>query len=169
MTKIQNVHLQLASIQQSYKDQYYEIYLENKNYHKFGYSEPKSRDKFEERFENSEVDPCFVLVNDSDVVLGFCGVETFRSVAWAEINYVIKKKFQNKGLGKTMLNLVISELKQTGFVDYIEAVTIQNPNSDRLLESLGFQKASFYPEYRKIIIDGKYTKLNQTGFFLKIK
>ena len=166
---LKNTKLQLAGIKESYKDQYYEIYLENKNYHTYAYSEPKPRDKFDQRFEDSDTDPCFVLVGDKNEVMAFCGVEISRLDGWAEVNFMVKAKYQGQGYGKKILNLVIDQLKQLSNIDYLEALTFDNIASESLLLSVGFVKTSFYPNYRKIIKDGQYVTLNENGYYLKIK
>jgi RimJ/RimL family protein N-acetyltransferase len=161
--------LKLANAKESYKNECYEIYLENDNYLSFAHVEPRSQEKFNEKFELPEIDPCFVLVNDKDKVIGFCSVLIARLDAWADINYMVRAKYQNQGYGKEMLTKVIEQIKTLSNVDYLEAETYNNPKSDKLLTSSGFIKASFYPDYHKIFQNGEYTKLDKTGYYLKLK
>jgi RimJ/RimL family protein N-acetyltransferase len=161
--------LKLANAKESYKIECYEIYLENDNYLTFSDFEPKSQEKFNEKFDFPEVDPCFVLVNDKDKVIGFCGVEIAWLDAWADISYMVRAKYQNQGYGKEMLSKVITQITQLSNVEYLETVTYNNPYSEKLLESLGFIKAGFYPSYHKIFKNGQYTRLDKTGYYLKLK
>ena len=167
--KLQKCKLQLAATKESYKDQYCHIYLENNNYLTFAYSEPPSREKFDERYDNPSTDPCFVLVNESDKVIGFCGIDIASFDGWGEINFMIRHEYQNQGYGKLMLELVIEQMKNIGNIEYLEAETFSNVNSEKLLMSVGFVKAGFLPNYRKVIIDGIYTRLNSTNYYYKLR
>ena len=167
--KLQECKLKIAATKESYKDEYYEIFLEDNNYHKFAYSDPLPREKFDERHENSSHDPCFVLVNESDKVIGFCEISISSFDGWGELNFMVRKKFQNQGYGKLMLELVIEQIKKLGNIDYLEAETFSNINSEKLLESIGFIKAGFFPNYRKIFKDGEYIKLDSTSYYYKLR
>ncbi len=169
MNQNNNLKLQLAALKESYKDQCYEIYLENNNFFHYAYSQPKSREKYDERFEDSETDNTFVLVDYTDQVYGFCAIQISTFDGWVDVDFMIREQYQNQGYGKTMVQMVIDQVKQLGSVEYFEAVTYDNPYSEKLLESLGFTKASYYPNYRRIIKDGSYVNLNKTGYYLKAK
>jgi predicted acetyltransferase len=164
-----NYKLHLANAKESYKSECYSIYLENDNYLTFAHLEPKSEEKFYEKFDLVDVEPCFVLVDEKDKVIGFCSVEIAVLDSWGDLNYMVLKKFQRKGFGKIMLNMVILQMKKLGCVKYLEACTYDNQNSEKLLLSVGFAKAGFYPNYRKIFKNGEYVGLNETGFYLELR
>lgn len=165
---MQKTKLSLAATTESYKDQCYEIYLKDENYNKFVYSAPKEREEFNKKFEDSEQNPCFVLVGAKDEVIGFCGVEVTGFDRYAEINYMIKPKYQNQGYGKKLLDKIIEQMKVFKSADYLEATTNNNPISEKLLLSVGFIKVGTFPNYRRVIINGEYQTLDETSYYLKL-
>lgn len=58
---------------------------------------------------------------------------------WAvETSVYLKESARGAGLGRTLITELISILKERGFVTVIAAITLPNPGSVGLFESLGF-------------------------------
>ncbi|MDR0731153.1 MAG: GNAT family N-acetyltransferase [Treponema sp.] len=64
----------------------------------------------------------------------------------AEDSIYLKPGRERQGIGRRLLERVIGELRQAGLHAVMAAITVPNPASVRLHESLGFKKAGQFDE-----------------------
>ena len=97
----------------------------------------------------SEKYPYYVYV-ESGKVVGYCYASSWKKKAayskTVESTVYIDKDFLGKGIGRTLMNKLIIELKEKSFHAVIACITIPNPTSVKLHEKLGFRKVSEFRE-----------------------
>jgi phosphinothricin acetyltransferase len=64
----------------------------------------------------------------------------------AEDTVYVKEGFQRRGIGRTLLAMVVEELKKQGVHAMMAVITVPNEGSVGLHESLGFKKAGHFSE-----------------------
>ena len=93
--------------------------------------------------------PYFVY-EESGKVVGYCYVTSWKKKAayqkTVESTIYIDKDFQGKGIGRTLMNKLINELREKSFHAIIACITIPNPTSVKLHENLGFMQVSDFRE-----------------------
>ena len=97
----------------------------------------------------SEKYPYFVY-EDCGKVVGYCYVSSWKKKTaynkTVESTIYIDKDFQNKGVGRALMNKFINELREKSFHAVIACITIPNPISVKLHEELGFRQVSEFRE-----------------------
>ena len=93
--------------------------------------------------------PVLVAEENSDVK-GFAALGPFR--AWAAYKYTVenavyvKAAEQGKGIGKLLMQSLISEAERLGFHTIVAGIDAENLPSIRLHERLGFREAACFKE-----------------------
>lgn len=108
------------------------------------FSAPWSRESFEEELSNPLAS--YQLLTDGNEIFGYCGI-------WIVVdeghitNLGIDPKFQGKGYGKVMMQLVIEWARVHNICRLTLEVRVSNEIAIRLYEELGFKSAGIRPAY----------------------
>lgn len=106
----------------------------------------------------------FMVATRGDELLGFAKATTFRTrpayAQTAEIGVYIAQAHQRSGVGTELVGRLIEACEQRGFHVLIAGMTLPNPGSMRLVESLGFHHVGTFPE-----IGFKVGRWHDVGFW----
>jgi phosphinothricin acetyltransferase len=93
--------------------------------------------------------PYYVYEMDGRVA-GYCYASQWKkrsAYRWvAESAVYVDPGLRNKGIGRSLMTQLIESLRQTDIHAVIACISIPNPESVRLHESLGFEKVSHFRE-----------------------
>ena len=115
-------------------------------------TDPVSTEEMSERIAAiSKKYPYFVYEDEvSGKIAGYCYVSSWKKKAAyqksVESTIYIDKAFQGKGIGSTLMNKLINELREKSFHAVIACISIPNPSSIKLHEELGFIQVSEFKE-----------------------
>lgn len=101
---------------------------------------------FKEELQNSN--SLYFMAQIDDEIVGFAGIKIILDEADL-MNIVTKKSYRNKGIGKSLLNYIISNSKDLGLQSITLEVNENNSVAIHLYETLGFQKVGFRKNYYK--------------------
>lgn len=101
---------------------------------------------FKEELQNSN--SLYFMAQIDDEIVGFAGIKIILDEADL-MNIVVKKSYRNKGIGKSLLNYIISNSKDLDLQSITLEVNENNSVAIHLYESLGFQKVGFRKNYYK--------------------
>jgi|Deesub1362A_J573_1020465.scaffolds.fasta_scaffold00191_53 ribosomal-protein-alanine N-acetyltransferase len=89
----------------------------------------------------------FLVVDFHGKVAGY--IATMDLSPWEEkiISFAVKKNFRQRGLGKLLLNHVLSEIRKTGKKYVILEVRVSNVIAQRLYKKMGFVVKDVIPNY----------------------
>ncbi|MDR2915534.1 MAG: GNAT family N-acetyltransferase [Tannerella sp.] len=100
-------------------------------------------------FAITEKYPYFVYEESGEVV-GYCYASLWKKKEayhyTVESTVYIDAAFQGKGIGKMLMEKLISELQEKSFHAIIACITTPNPSSVKLHEKLGFKQVSEFSE-----------------------
>ncbi len=100
-------------------------------------------------FAITEKYPYFVYEESGEVV-GYCYASLWKKKEayryTVESTVYIDAAFQGKGIGKMLMEKLISELRKKSFHAIIACITTPNPSSVKLHEKLGFKQVSEFRE-----------------------
>src|SRR5437879_8135236 len=103
---------------------------------------PPAPDEMHERIERT-LHGFPRLVFEADQVLGYAYAGPFRSreaYRWStEVSAYVREGFQRKGIGRALCELLLDLLRRQGYARAFAGVTLPNPGSVGLFESLEFE------------------------------
>lgn len=108
------------------------------------FSDPWSRASFEAELTNPLA--TYLLLTDGEAIWGYCGM-------WLVVdeghitNLGIDPSVQGKGLGKTMMGLIMDWARQHKICRLTLEVRVSNTRAIKLYEQLGFKSAGIRPAY----------------------
>ncbi len=107
----------------------------------------------------------FVLVAEEDAhVVGYAYASTFRARAayrnTAETTVYVDRSLHRRGVGRALMNEVMTRLRAAGFHRAVAGITLPNPASVALHESLGFEPVGVFRE-----VGRKYDRWWDVGFW----
>ena len=107
------------------------------------------RDEFLRRITSRPTLPWLVAESEG-VVVGYAYASRHRersAYRWsAEGSVYVAEARRGTGVGRLLLERLIAELRDLGYVSLLAGITLPNPPSVRLHESLGFRPAGVLPE-----------------------
>jgi phosphinothricin acetyltransferase len=110
--------------------------------------------------------PWLVCVQDDDV-LGYVYASAYRERAayrWSvDTTVYIHEQRQRRGLGRALYTALFEILRLQGYVNAYAGVTLPNPGSVRLHESMGFEKVGVYRH-----VGYKYGTWHDVGWYEKL-
>ena len=116
--------------------------------------------------EITKVYPYIVMEEDNEVI-GFAYASRWREKQAydksAETTIYLNPQQKHRGLGKILYQELIEQLRQKNFRLLVACLTLPNPSSVRLHESLGFEKAG---EFRDA--GYKFNRWCDVGFWQKV-
>lgn len=123
--------------------------------------------RFLERISKSEHDCMLVVFDENSVVgtVGFHGSGLSRVKHRVSIGISVLSEYQNLGLGKIMMEMVLKKAKQYGKTKVELEVRIDNYNAIRLYEKYGFRNEGIRRNGFKV--DGEYIDLLLMGINLE--
>ena len=101
---------------------------------------------FKEELQNSN--SLYFMAKIDDEIVGFAGIKVVLDEADL-MNIVTKKSYRNIGIGKSLLNYIISHCKNLGLHSITLEVNENNSVAIHLYENLGFQKVGIRKNYYK--------------------
>jgi phosphinothricin acetyltransferase len=112
--------------------------------------EPLSREEMENRIRAfSPRYPWFVREEGGELVAYAYAHRWHERAAYrfsAEDTVYVKQGFQGRGIGRTLLGMVVEGLKKQGVHVVMAVITVPNEGSAGLHESLGFKKTGHFSE-----------------------
>jgi len=129
--------------------------------------EPYSVAKISEKIaEITKVYPYIVMEEDNEVI-GFAYASRWREKQAydksAETTIYLNPQQKHKGLGKILYQELIEQLREKNFRLLVACLTLPNPPSVRLHESLGFEKAGEFKD-----AGYKFNRWYNVGFWQKV-
>lgn len=107
----------------------------------FGY-DPVTPDELEEQWRATVGTYPWLTAEVDGRFAGYAKASSWRSRAayqWtAEAGIYVEEEFRTRGVGKALYRALVEELRSRGFHSVVGGVTLPNPASARLHESLGF-------------------------------
>lgn len=145
------------------------LYITNTAVH-FGYH-PATADELRASWESTRDRYPFLIAELDGQFAGFAKAYTWRTrdaYNWtAETGIYVTRQAQGKGVGRELYALLLKRLRSAGFRSAIGGITLPNPASIRLHQSLGFthvgtvKQAGFKHDawhdvafYQKMLVDG---------------
>ncbi len=107
---------------------------------------PPTPEVMEERLHAIASDyPCYVC-EESGRVVGYCYVHLWKTFAayslTLETTIYLRPGMEGHGIGLTLMEHLIRECRERGFVSLIACITAENDGSRRFHERLGFSQVS---------------------------
>ncbi|MDR0998167.1 MAG: GNAT family N-acetyltransferase [Treponema sp.] len=112
--------------------------------------EALSREAMEDRIRSfTSLYPWFVWEEDGEIAAYAYAHMWHERTAYrhsVEDTVYVKQGFQRRGIGRTLLGMVVGELKKQGVHAVMAVIAIPNEGSAALHESLGFKKVGHFSE-----------------------
>ena len=109
----------------------------------------------------------YIVMEEGNEVIGFAYASRWREKnaydKSAETTIYLNPKHKYRGLGKILYQELIEQLREKNFRLLVACLTLPNPSSVRLHESLGFEKAG---EFRDA--GYKFNRWCDVGFWQKV-
>ena len=109
----------------------------------------------------------YIVMEEGNEVIGFAYASRWREKnaydKSAETTIYLNPQQKHRGLGKILYQELIEQLRQKNFRLLVACLTLPNPSSVRLHESLGFEKAG---EFRDA--GYKFNRWCDVGFWQKV-
>ena len=90
----------------------------------------------------------WLVAQDDTALIGYAYAGEFRRRAayrWsAEVSVYVDKRTRGRGAGRALMTRLLDELRAGDFANAFAGVTLPNPSSVRLFESLGFQPVGVF-------------------------
>jgi phosphinothricin acetyltransferase len=90
----------------------------------------------------------WLVAESGGEVIGYAYAGQFRARAAyapsAEVSVYLAENARGKGVGRALLSELIKRLQETGFANALAGVTLPNPASVRLFESMGFKQVGVF-------------------------
>ena len=110
--------------------------------------EPPSADEMARRIAASRL--WLVAEDDDGHVVGYAYAAPFHPRAayrWSvEVSVYLRPGARGRGIGKRLVSELVGRLREMGFVNAFGGTALPNPASERLLESLGFERVGLQKE-----------------------
>ena len=108
-------------------------------------TEPPDADEMARRMRAAHA---WLVLEDEGEIVGYAYAGTFHARAayrWAtETSVYLRKGFERRGGGRALYAVLLPLLKERGFTSAIAGMTLPNPGSMGLHESLGFELVGTY-------------------------
>lgn len=112
-------------------------------------NEPLTVERMKERIADLSGEfPYYVSLDDDGRVTGFCYAHPWKArVAYnptLETTIYLAPEAHGRGMGRALMERLIADCRERGFVSLIACITADNLASCRFHESLGFSRVSFF-------------------------
>lgn len=105
--------------------------------------EPRTLDELTAAWQEAKEFYPWVIAEDDGTVLGFASASPYKAKAayrWtAEVTIYIHPDHRGRGIGHTLYSRLLAILEAQGYRTIVGGITLPNPASIRLHESLGFK------------------------------
>ncbi|MDB5993508.1 MAG: family acetyltransferase [Pseudomonas sp.] len=112
---------------------------------------PRAAEDMLDRITTTDRYPVLILVNDSDQVIGWAGLSSYRSRACydgiADFSIYLDRSVRGQGYGKHLLQALLKEAETRGFWKVLSRIFTFNHASLALCIACGFRQVGVYEKH----------------------